>query len=211
MTESVEAELFVPLPMWFAAFAGDVGLTCTSRSGPSSTRSSRRPVRRSTLTASSPIVDPGVDLPLLSGDHHRDQADRSRNKRPNGRARRGRESALPRTNVERRDQDRTSESPVRNEARDRGQSRAPSPWLSLQEGSPRLRWRHHSSTGCRVHTEARRGVHRWVLRHSCPVHGRVPTSNTSYWVPKLRINRDRDRRVDRPSLKEAGRASRLGA
>lgn len=30
--------------------------------------------------------------------------------------------------------------------------------------------------------------------HSCPQHGRQPTSNSSYWSPKLQNNRDRDRR-----------------
>ncbi|MGV1005418.1 MAG: very short patch repair endonuclease [Candidatus Nanopelagicales bacterium] len=29
--------------------------------------------------------------------------------------------------------------------------------------------------------------------HSCPVHGREPTSNSSYWRPKLERNANRDR------------------
>lgn len=28
--------------------------------------------------------------------------------------------------------------------------------------------------------------------HSCPMHGHSPKSNTEYWVPKLRRNRERD-------------------
>lgn len=28
--------------------------------------------------------------------------------------------------------------------------------------------------------------------HSCPVHGRPPTTNTTYWSPKLERNRQRD-------------------
>ena len=37
--------------------------------------------------------------------------------------------------------------------------------------------------------------------HGCPVHGRTPDDNQSYWVPKLARNKARDR--------EAGRALRL--
>src|SRR5437667_2752647 len=33
--------------------------------------------------------------------------------------------------------------------------------------------------------------------HCCPKHGQQPGSNRSYWLPKLRMNRLRDRRVDR--------------
>lgn len=29
--------------------------------------------------------------------------------------------------------------------------------------------------------------------HSCPEHGRAPSSNTGYWSPKLARNRERDR------------------
>lgn len=32
--------------------------------------------------------------------------------------------------------------------------------------------------------------------HSCPQHGRAPQENESYWVPKLRANRKRDRVVN---------------
>lgn len=32
--------------------------------------------------------------------------------------------------------------------------------------------------------------------HSCPVHGRMPTSNRDYWQPKLERNVARDRQVD---------------
>ena len=33
--------------------------------------------------------------------------------------------------------------------------------------------------------------------HCCPKHGRRPSSNRSYWLPKLKMNQSRDRRVDR--------------
>ena len=33
--------------------------------------------------------------------------------------------------------------------------------------------------------------------HSCPRHGRSPTSNVSFWAAKLAANRQRDRRVNR--------------
>ena len=32
--------------------------------------------------------------------------------------------------------------------------------------------------------------------HLCPDHAHIPRSNTSYWVPKLEANVERDRRVD---------------
>lgn len=32
--------------------------------------------------------------------------------------------------------------------------------------------------------------------HCCPLHGRVPASNPSYWQPKLEANAARDRRLD---------------
>lgn len=32
--------------------------------------------------------------------------------------------------------------------------------------------------------------------HRCPAHGRVPSSNLAYWLPKLERNALRDRRVD---------------
>lgn len=32
--------------------------------------------------------------------------------------------------------------------------------------------------------------------HSCPDHGRAPTSNTAYWLPKLEGNLQRDRNND---------------
>jgi len=31
--------------------------------------------------------------------------------------------------------------------------------------------------------------------HSCPTHGNTPGTNRDYWEPKLRRNRERDRRV----------------
>ncbi len=33
--------------------------------------------------------------------------------------------------------------------------------------------------------------------HGCPRHGTVPKTNTSFWVAKIRRNRQRDRQVDR--------------
>jgi len=33
--------------------------------------------------------------------------------------------------------------------------------------------------------------------HGCPEHGSVPKANTSYWLPKIARNRDRDREADR--------------
>jgi DNA mismatch endonuclease (patch repair protein) len=33
--------------------------------------------------------------------------------------------------------------------------------------------------------------------HCCPQHGRRPSSNQSYWLPKLEMNKSRDQRVDR--------------
>jgi DNA mismatch endonuclease (patch repair protein) len=39
--------------------------------------------------------------------------------------------------------------------------------------------------------------------HSCPVHGTSPRTNSSYWEPKLRRNRERDAETDRV-LSEAG-------
>jgi DNA mismatch endonuclease (patch repair protein) len=32
--------------------------------------------------------------------------------------------------------------------------------------------------------------------HCCPIHGQIPKANPAYWVPKLRANVERDRRVD---------------
>lgn len=39
--------------------------------------------------------------------------------------------------------------------------------------------------------------------HGCPDHHVTPKSNRAYWVPKLRANQERDRRVD-AALAEAG-------
>ena len=41
--------------------------------------------------------------------------------------------------------------------------------------------------------------------HGCPKHGRKPTSNRTYWLPKLRRNRERD-----AAAKRAGQATVLG-
>jgi DNA mismatch endonuclease (patch repair protein) len=30
--------------------------------------------------------------------------------------------------------------------------------------------------------------------HGCPEHGRIPTTNTSYWNPKIKGNQERDQR-----------------
>src|SRR5438132_256916 len=37
--------------------------------------------------------------------------------------------------------------------------------------------------------------------HGCPEHGRKPTSNQSYWLPKLRRNRERDAAAKRALVK----------
>jgi DNA mismatch endonuclease, patch repair protein len=39
--------------------------------------------------------------------------------------------------------------------------------------------------------------------HGCETHQRIPATNTAYWVPKLRSNIERDRRVD-IHLRQAG-------
>src|SRR5947209_1999356 len=39
--------------------------------------------------------------------------------------------------------------------------------------------------------------------HSCPVHGKAPLSNQSYWGPKLARNTERDR-LDTERLERAG-------
>jgi DNA mismatch endonuclease (patch repair protein) len=39
--------------------------------------------------------------------------------------------------------------------------------------------------------------------HGCPQHGNVPRRNLDYWVPKLRRNTARDRRID-VALRHAG-------
>jgi DNA mismatch endonuclease (patch repair protein) len=39
--------------------------------------------------------------------------------------------------------------------------------------------------------------------HGCPQHGRKPTSNQNYWIPKLRRNRQRDLEAKR-ALTKAG-------
>lgn len=42
--------------------------------------------------------------------------------------------------------------------------------------------------------------------HSCPLHGKIPRSNASYWHPKLERNRRRDDQVNR-ALADMGWAS----
>jgi DNA mismatch endonuclease (patch repair protein) len=39
--------------------------------------------------------------------------------------------------------------------------------------------------------------------HSCPEHGNIPRRNVDYWVPKLKRNTARDRRID-AALHDAG-------
>ena len=39
--------------------------------------------------------------------------------------------------------------------------------------------------------------------HGCPLHGRQPKANRSYWAPKLKKNRERDKEAD-VSLRAAG-------
>lgn len=39
--------------------------------------------------------------------------------------------------------------------------------------------------------------------HCCPEHGRLPTRNTTYWLPKLQRNVDRDARQNQ-ALRESG-------
>lgn len=39
--------------------------------------------------------------------------------------------------------------------------------------------------------------------HGCPKHGRKPTSNLAYWIPKLKRNKERDASVSR-QLSRAG-------
>jgi DNA mismatch endonuclease (patch repair protein) len=39
--------------------------------------------------------------------------------------------------------------------------------------------------------------------HSCPLHGRIPTTNIGYWVPKLRGNAERDK-ITNDRLRKAG-------
>jgi DNA mismatch endonuclease (patch repair protein) len=45
--------------------------------------------------------------------------------------------------------------------------------------------------------------------HGCPKHGRNPGSNRSYWLPKLRRNRQRDAAVSRALKKEGWTVIRL--
>ena len=58
------------------------------------------------------------------------------------------------------------------------------------------------STGRVVHSDiafTRRKIAIFVdgcFWHCCPDHGTIPKSNRSYWVPKLKQNRNRDRAID---------------
>lgn len=39
--------------------------------------------------------------------------------------------------------------------------------------------------------------------HGCPIHGKLPKTNTRYWAKKLADNKERDQRIDQ-ELKELG-------
>jgi DNA mismatch endonuclease, patch repair protein len=45
--------------------------------------------------------------------------------------------------------------------------------------------------------------------HGCPKHGRQPTSNRGYWIPKLRRNQERDLAVKRALSKRGWTVIRL--
>jgi DNA mismatch endonuclease, patch repair protein len=45
--------------------------------------------------------------------------------------------------------------------------------------------------------------------HGCPKHGRKPSSNRSYWLPKLRRNRRRDKMVNRALSQQGWAVLRL--
>ena len=45
--------------------------------------------------------------------------------------------------------------------------------------------------------------------HGCPKHGRKPTSNQDYWIPKLLRNQARDRQVTTASAESSGVSLRL--
>ncbi|MGI8710752.1 MAG: very short patch repair endonuclease [Acidimicrobiales bacterium] len=45
--------------------------------------------------------------------------------------------------------------------------------------------------------------------HGCPDHQHIPKRNRAYWVPKLRANVDRDRRVDAALVADGWAAIRI--
>ncbi len=45
--------------------------------------------------------------------------------------------------------------------------------------------------------------------HGCQLHGRVPTSNSDYWLPKIARNRSRDKEVTRTLQKNGWRVLRI--
>jgi DNA mismatch endonuclease (patch repair protein) len=45
--------------------------------------------------------------------------------------------------------------------------------------------------------------------HGCPKHGRKPTSNQSYWIPKLQRNRERDAAAKQALAKTGWQVIRL--
>jgi DNA mismatch endonuclease (patch repair protein) len=45
--------------------------------------------------------------------------------------------------------------------------------------------------------------------HSCPLHLRIPKSNRDYWLPKLKRNVERDKRVNRELRKKGWKVVRI--
>ena len=45
--------------------------------------------------------------------------------------------------------------------------------------------------------------------HCCPDHGTIPKSNQTYWIPKLRQNAERDKRVTESLLSEGWQVIRI--
>jgi len=45
--------------------------------------------------------------------------------------------------------------------------------------------------------------------HGCPIHGRTPAANREFWLNKLRVNRARDRLVDRALRRQNWKVLRL--
>lgn len=45
--------------------------------------------------------------------------------------------------------------------------------------------------------------------HCCPDHGTIPKSNQEYWVPKLKQNVERDKRVTESLLSEGWQVIRI--
>jgi DNA mismatch endonuclease (patch repair protein) len=45
--------------------------------------------------------------------------------------------------------------------------------------------------------------------HCCPYHGNIPTSNKSYWIPKLRRNKERAKEVNSKLKNEGWKVIRI--